>query len=152
MPTKITNRGNKEIYTESDRAILLPLKAVVRKRKQKPDKYDKAIAYLTENPGAIYNSWENAYNSLATPASCLFKSTKPGDCGEFGCLTQVKIGDLPAITPAITKAIRADRRIPKSGSAITLEHLPVFAEWQRRLDKRIKQLKQRKLQRKVNSK
>jgi hypothetical protein len=38
----------------------------------------------------------------------------------------------------LTKAIRADARIPEGPQWITVNDLPVFAEWQRRLDKELK--------------
>lgn len=38
----------------------------------------------------------------------------------------------------LTHAIRSDDRIPENAREITLEHLPVFKEWQERLDKEIR--------------
>ena len=45
-------------------------------------------------------------------------------------------------TPELTKAIRKDPRIPKLPKNITVADLPVFAEWQRRLDKEIRGVKE----------
>jgi len=104
-----------------------------------PDKYDKAIAYLTQHPKEIMDAWYDGgvcQLPSAHPAACLFQyaGNSPFKC--CGCLTMVKNG-CRAETPELTKAIRADERIPNGCEAITLEHLPVFAEWQRRLDKEL---------------
>lgn len=53
-----------------------------------------------------------------------------------GCLTMVR-GNFTAETPELTAEIRADERIPKNVREITRESLPVFAEWQRRLDREL---------------
>jgi hypothetical protein len=101
------------------------------------DKYDKAVQHLTQNPGEIYMSWRFPGEF---PGGCLFNFAGDKDrYGErCGCLTQVKDKVSRAQTPALTKAIRADARIPKGPQWITAKDLPVFAEWQRRLDKELK--------------
>jgi len=43
-----------------------------------------------------------------------------------------------AYTDDLTERIRADERIPDDPDRITVAHLPVFAEWQRILDKELK--------------
>lgn len=98
------------------------------------DKYEDAIAYLTEHPNEIEDAWGNPSWHVA---GCLFVQ-----CGSFsaggtrcGCLTQVRRGMYPAANTKLTNEIRADERIPLDGHEITVEHLPVFAEWQRRLDR-----------------
>lgn len=99
------------------------------------DKYDKAVQYLTEHPGEIEEAWNYPEEHVA---GCLFRytgvSSEGTDC--YGCLTQVKSGDLgwPAPTEALTQAIRNDPRIPTQVLSITVESLSVFAEWNRRLD------------------
>ena len=109
------------------------------------DKYDEAIAYLTEHPEEIYRAWHTCGTH---PHGCLFEFCSPdgsnnkrADGEKCGCLTMVrglsKIGGV-AWTDALTEEIRTDERLPKSGSEITVEHLPVFAEWQRRLDREIR--------------
>jgi len=107
------------------------------------DKYDKAVQYLTEHPEAIYDAWDTATASTSLQqypiASCLFRAITPD--GESyqpgnsccGCLTQVKYEDYRAFSGKLTQEIRADDRIPEPED-ITLEHLPIFAEWQRRVD------------------
>ena len=102
------------------------------------DKYDRAIEYLTAHPEKIPYAWANApvHEDEADPdirkvedMRCLFAATAEGR----GCLTQIRCG-LWGPTPEITWGIRADHRIPYDESKITVEDLPVFAEWQRRID------------------
>jgi len=93
------------------------------------DKYDRAIEHLREHPEDVWLAWHLHSNH---PAGCLFAYTAPG----CGCLTQVKCGRR-APTDELTIAIQSDGRIPENNEDITLEHLPVFAEWQRRLDKEL---------------
>lgn len=103
------------------------------------DKYDKAIEYLTEHPEEIKKAW--GYCSTHE-AGCLFDYA--GSKFGCGCLTLVRDSFLfpqkyhvpfVAQTPELTEAIGRDERIPYSENDITLDHLPVFAEWQRKLDK-----------------
>ncbi len=118
-----------------------------------PDKYDKAVAWLTKHPKHIENTWNRAFclpSQLAEiaditkvqklahkRASCLFES-----CGfhqRSGCLTQVAHGSSrQSGTPKLTRAIRADKgNIPKNGGAIKVKDLPLFANWRRRIDKEL---------------
>lgn len=107
------------------------------------DKYDEAVEYLTEHPEEILQAW---YLPSGAPepdhiGHCLFGivATHESIGSHCGCLTQIAAcGHYPeAETPELTKAIRADMRIPKKGSLVTVEDLPVFAEWQRRIDKEL---------------
>lgn len=107
------------------------------------DKYDRAIAYLTQHPHEIVKAWGEPFHH---PAGCLFGYVMQANTRESfelarrspcGCLTQVKSGYRCAQTYALTKAIRADTRIPKWPQWITVDDLPVFAEWQRKLDKEL---------------
>lgn len=101
------------------------------------DKYDKAIAYLTEHPTRIYDAWIYADSNVA---GCLFNFCNPtGAVGLEGCLTMIRdrpVPDSRSVLPVdIHKAIFADKRIPANRvSDIKLKDLPVFAEWQRKLD------------------
>lgn len=100
------------------------------------DKYDKAIAYLTEFPGSIVEAWNHP---LDHPAGCLFEYAGKDYRGGCGCLTQIhKWGHTGRyICPEsneITQAIIDDKRLPDEPVDITVKMLPVFAEWQRRLD------------------
>jgi len=105
------------------------------------DKYDKAVEYLTENPGEIVDVWGGVIRGDAT---CLFSFVSPDGSvarepvnGELvGCLTMIKGGRYPAYTEKLTAEIRADDRIPETGM-VTVESLPIFAEWQRRIDKEL---------------
>lgn len=103
------------------------------------DKYDKAIAYLTEKPEEIRAAWSQP--SLH-PAGCLFQSAYPlydYNPMKYGCLTMVKKGTHIAANDVLTTMIREDARIPNIQQDITVEHLrPVFAEWQRLLDETIR--------------
>lgn len=95
------------------------------------DKYDEAIQYLKNHPEEVSTAWGDPTDH---PAGCLFNYAGP-EYSLVGCLTQVKNGYLQASTPSLTKRIRADKRIPRNSLDITIDILPVFAEWQRKLDK-----------------
>lgn len=106
------------------------------------DKYDHAIDYLMRYPDEIELAWGT---TDIHPAGCLFQLVHGPSCTGYrrtscshGCLTQLRgpLGD--AFTPTIfTREIMADTRIPISPEDIRLHHLPVFAEWQRRLDQEL---------------
>lgn len=108
------------------------------------DKYDEAIEYLATHPGEIRAAWREASTEEGEqehPAHCLFQgATKNGhidlDAG-CGCLTQIRCGFLKAETPELTEAIKSDMRIPASVLSVKVNHLPIFAEWQRRIDKEL---------------
>lgn len=118
------------------------------KRRRKPDVYDKAIAFLRKHPERIYRAWVDptrepggalfSFTSRSRKAE-LSRETHPiyGDRMSCGCLTQIRGGDYAAPTKALTAAIRDDERIPAISTLIDVESLPVFAEWQRRLDKEL---------------
>ena len=95
-----------------------------------PDKYDEAITYLTDRPDEILTAWTYGGAEQVNPYGCLLRYTGSGSCG---CLTQVRAG-ANGPSPQIEMAIRSDNRIPMDPGDITPEHLPVFAEWQRKLD------------------
>lgn len=107
------------------------------------DKYDAAIAYLTEHPDRILDAWRSP---ITVKGGCLFQLASktaeyPKDSVEFiGCLTQIRHNGPDRIIavvedrPDLTKAIAEDIRIPKNQNTIKVSDLHVFAEWQRRLD------------------
>ena len=100
-----------------------------------PDYYDRAVAYLTQRPEEIIGAWQMP---SAHPAGGLFAFVEPGGGRahtECGCLTQIRDLDEVACTEELTQAIRADERIPVSARRIGACDLPVFAEWQRRIDR-----------------
>lgn len=117
-----------------------------------PDIYDKAVEYLTEaqlndpRSATIFKAWSH----LDDPGGILFgfASEHRNRGGQIidnevdsyqlvGCLTQIRGGGFVATRPELTEAIKADGRIPTSGEDVTVNDLPVFAEWQRKLDKEL---------------
>jgi len=105
-------------------------------------KLKDAVAYLTEHPQEIQNSWRNPYREkcgvlfrFAHPTPIVTsedRNTKSGR-GHCGCLTQIRRRIYSAYTPELTKAIRADKRLPRSPDAVTAEDLPFFQEWMLKL-------------------
>ena len=94
------------------------------------DKYDQQIAELTENPEKILNHWMQPKGLFA------YANDGKGYVNNTGCLTMIRYSSAyNAQTENLTNAIRNDIRIPKDQMQITVDHLPVFAEWQRLLDK-----------------
>lgn len=104
------------------------------------DKYGEAIDYLTEHPSRIDFAWQDPNGE---PGGALFlfatKSAGPEHRStiQLGCLTQIRAGIAEAATLQLTRAIAADIRIPERSIDIEVGHLPVFAEWQRRLDREL---------------
>lgn len=109
------------------------------------DKYDEAIEYLVNQDNffaAVAEAWANP-RYYAHQGGCLFQATRwPGTSWPLeapalypACLTQIRrYGDAGSPVPELTRAIRADVRIPPTPEEITRESLAVFAEWQRFLD------------------
>lgn len=103
------------------------------------DKYDLEVERLTKNPEFIYDSWNDA--------EPLFQVAARNTHRNYGCLTQIRqeieiyskgiVHEYHAQTSELTKQIRNDERIPKNPKDIKVEDLPVFAEWQRKLDKEL---------------
>lgn len=92
----------------------------------------KDLEYLTNNPDSIRRHWEGARP--------LFAFVGPWSHEYSGCLTLIR--DNPNMCKAVikgvideklTEEIASDDRIPTSVADITVEHLPVFAEWQNRI-------------------
>jgi hypothetical protein len=110
------------------------------------DKYDEAIEYLRAHPDEICEAWGDPDTH---PGGRLFdwcgeSDFKGGQIGWCGCLTQIRASTVAdpgsfnaqciAPTPSLTADIRGDTRIPTDPQDITVEHLQVFADWQRKLD------------------
>lgn len=101
------------------------------------DRYDEAVAYLTQNPDKIRGAWVAPSRHVHT-GGALFQTAVDEKIGSVvhGCLTQIR--KFPqryrAQTPSLTKAILDDDRLPTDEKEITVDHLPIFAEWQRRID------------------
>ena len=129
---------------------------------RKPDKYDKAIAYLTMNPEHIYDAWNDPAewegqggelfgfvgpNWKSNANSYNVRGEINGTCG---CLQQIRFAykqeEVPTMFdledshmtlsywPRQWARIAMDRRLPWNEEEIGVEHLPVFAEWQRKID------------------
>lgn len=99
--------------------------------KKKPDKYDRAIAYLTKHPERIFESW--CLNNKR--GQCLFVPL--GKRFECGCPVEVKKG-FPAGNVAVKNAVLANGLIPARFQDITIESLPAFAKIQRMADRLIR--------------
>ena len=102
------------------------------------DKYDEAVDLLRQNPDKITAAW---CSPRSNPGGCLFELAKRSD-GELretdGCLTMIRSYDSCVYeNEALTKEIRDDTRIPNAKENLTPDNLPVFAEWQRLLDKEL---------------
>jgi len=122
------------------------------------DKYDHAIMYLTRNPMEIVPAWQS-WNSH--PAGCLFAPVIPilenaegypgsqrrPDGKMCGCLTEIRRGSALAWTDELTEAIQADNRIPALPYSVRVENLQAFAEFQRRLDRELREPAVRELAR-----
>jgi hypothetical protein len=115
------------------------------------DKYDDAIAYLTEHPDEVENAWKRPYTygpigRTAHVAGCLFQ----GVCrtaaeyydvrNPMGCLTQLKMypdNYKYACSPETREEIIKDPEIPARSGCFSLDDLQRFAYWQRRLDQEL---------------
>lgn len=94
--------------------------------------YDSQIKRLTEKPWLIENDW-----SLGEG---LFKHVGNGLLR--GCLTMIRGGGSQnkayikgEYNEELAIAIAKDERLPNSSYHITPAHLPVFKEWQMKIDK-----------------
>lgn len=104
------------------------------------DKYDRAVKHLLTFNGSFGIAVETAWrvSNDEHPGACLFKFAGDRHIQKVGCLTMIRNGGyFVAETIELTVAIRADKRLPKDKKSITRESLPVFAEWQRRLDREL---------------
>ena len=127
------------------------------------DKYDDAIDYLTEHPKQIEYAWgdpeeyEGRGGELFGFVGPDWKSNDntvryEGQHGTCGCLQQIRAAKVVnecdtmvealrtegqmvgSYWPRLWEKIAGDRRLPHEPSDITVEDLPVFAEWQREID------------------
>ena len=98
---------------------------------QQKDAYDEAIEYLTAHPNEILDAWDYPARK---PGGVLFSIVSKNNAMCCGCLVQIAGCAFKAQTPELTAAILADKRIPTNRESIRVEDLPVFAEWQRRID------------------
>src|SRR4051812_31228143 len=99
-------------------------------------KYQPAIDFLNQHPSQIIEAWNDPlYHEAGSLFGYACKNNSP--LSNCGCLTFIKEGNYDAETPELTAAIRADSRIPSESYDITINHLPIFAEWQTRIDKEL---------------
>lgn len=105
------------------------------------DKYDKQIAELMQYEGDEFREKVRDDWGACTPLFQPVYSNYTANV-ECGCLTQIKDGSgfFKAFKNGnpdeqLTQEIINDVRIPRSPREITKESLPVFAEWQRKIDK-----------------
>ncbi len=112
------------------------------------DKYDRAIELLnrlddTNFRNVVSKAWGLSENDDVVEIICLFQYCSNNNyASNIGCLTMIRKsgGMIVQDRPDLTKQIREDERIPKNCNEITKESLPVFAEWQRILDKELKRV------------
>ena len=90
------------------------------------DKYSKAIEYLTQHPEQIIDAWRSPRTH---DAGCLFDFVHLDACLSMMRFSPHAYTDSPWHTEII-----ADERIPSLAHEITVEDLPVFAEWQRKIN------------------
>lgn len=97
------------------------------------DIYDLEIIAITNKEKSIQESWQNV--------DPLFKFAGDVEAPNCGCLTMIRRFDSSRVCinqevdDMLTEQIRNDHRLPKTPFETSLAHLPVFAEWQRKLDK-----------------
>ena len=102
------------------------------------DKYDAQIQRIitSENPEEVIRfEWGHGIGLFDFCTQDRRAYTPDGR--KVGCLTMVRSGLYHAETPELTAAIRADTRIPSDLRGITVDDLPIFADWQRRLDEEL---------------
>lgn len=117
------------------------------------DKYDEEIGRLSSLHGDAFTV---AVSKAWGCGSLLFRyagyedgneEDDDGNLRDCGCLTQIREDSGPcgfgvfAVSGEhredLTRAIAEDERLPDSPWQIEHKHLPIFAEWQRRLDKEL---------------
>lgn len=110
------------------------------------DKYDEAVEFLTDYPDEIQYAWEHVKENLYE-GGALFLWCNPNKSSNqkpnfqpgklCGCLTQIRQDPTTwaAFTPGLTKKIQEDSRIPTDATQITVDKLPLFAAWQRFMDR-----------------
>lgn len=92
------------------------------------DKYDKAIAYYTKHPDLIHEDWADP--NPGRPSE-LFKMLR---CVNDSRRCPVMLReDTTFYTPPtkLAQRIANDERLPAKVDDLTLEHLPILAEYQR---------------------
>lgn len=108
--------------------------------------YESQIAHLTENPNDIKPHWSSGLG--------LFKLMGTGLDETRGCPTIIRNNENKSLghqqyafvngvpNHEFTEQLSKDTRIPKSIDDVTVEHLPIFAEWQEKYDELVSAAKQ----------
>lgn len=109
------------------------------------DNYDKAIEYLKSNPAQILDIWDDPKSHFS---GILFQAVTPDGTGQVnsydefcGDICEIHSNLASAWTDELLEEIIKDFRIPEIFAShnykpkITVELLPLFAEWQRKIDK-----------------
>lgn len=109
------------------------------------DRYEQDVEYLTAKPHQIGVAWGNP--KPGEMGGSLFRFAvddgRPGaryiGGRRAGCLTMLRCINVSyaAETPELEAAIRADKRLPRRTGEIRPHHLPIFAAWQRRIDREL---------------
>lgn len=138
-----TGRGNAPVKAAGAAIIASPTKGPAVDSIQPRDKYDLAMDYLRAHPEEIKDAWSWPFH----PARCLFEYVTPHpssfgtirpDWEPCGCLTMIRMNlHWLAWTDELTAEIQADLSIPNDVKDITTHHLPIFAKWQRIIDRRL---------------
>jgi hypothetical protein len=110
----------------------------------KMDVYDKAMKYLKDNPSKISEIWDDPKSHFS---GVLFQAVTPdgtaqeNEYGELcGDICEIQSLEASAWTRKLEQEILGDFRIPKLFAShgwkpkITVDMLPIFAEWQRKID------------------
>ena len=102
--------------------------------------YDEQIEYLKNHPEDIAVHWAIGKG--------LFKILEPRESRSMksGCLTNIRLEQFlfalnldESVNKEFTLQIRNDERIPAFSKNVTVEHLPVFKEWQEKYDELLRQ-------------
>lgn len=106
------------------------------------DKYDKQIEEIKSGHSTIKEDWYKAKGLFAFATDC--KAELSSVEATVGCLVMIRnssgivLAQDQELAKKLTNEILLDKRLPRLPEEIKEEHLPVFAEWQRRLDKEIR--------------
>lgn len=108
--------------------------------------YDEQIAYLTANPSKIMVQWAGAEGIFKFAGSPMAEDGSGDSEGiEHGCLTMIRNNPLRnkvfingQINEELSQLVAADERLPKRVEEIEVRHLPIFKEWQERIDLLVK--------------
>lgn len=103
------------------------------------DRYDQEVERLTKKLRTDELAIEKSWGDAEPLFEFCTRDRSTGSRGKIcGCLVMIRNQQkYVAETVELTASIRADKQLPVVSSSITVEHLPIFAEWQRRIDKEL---------------